>query len=89
MRISLEASVLNLEVSNNSIISNLTKDRDHALALVGVLKKEKLSLEVNHTKLVEKLETLDKDHKSLESNFAILSKSSGQPQGEAPKEKEV
>lgn len=56
---------------------------------MGVLKKEKLSLEVNHTKLLEKLETLDKDHKSLESKFAILSKSSGQPQGETSKEKEV
>ncbi|KAK1670520.1 hypothetical protein QYE76_058679 [Lolium multiflorum] len=67
LRISLEASVLNLEVSNNAIISKLTKDRDHALALVGVLKKEKLSLDVNHTKLLEKLETLKKDHKSLES----------------------
>jgi hypothetical protein len=39
LRISLEACVLNLEVSNNAIISQLTKDRDHALALVGVLKK--------------------------------------------------
>ncbi|KAK1670530.1 hypothetical protein QYE76_058689 [Lolium multiflorum] len=89
LRISLEASVLNLEVSNNAIISKLTKDRDHALALVGVLKKEKLSLDVNHTKLLEELETLKKDHKSLESKFAIVSKSSGQLKGEASKEKEV
>jgi hypothetical protein len=89
LRISLEASVLKLEVSNHSIISNLTKDRYHALALVVVLKKEKLSLEVNDTKLLEKLETLDKDHISLERKFAILSKSSGQPQGETSKEKEV
>ena len=44
---------------------------------------------MNHTKLLEKLETLNKDHKSLESKFAILSKSSGQPQGESSKEKEV
>jgi hypothetical protein len=79
LHISLQASVLNLEVSNNAIISQLTKDRDHALALVGVLKKEKLSLDVDH----------NKEYKSLESKFAILSKSSGQPQGEAPKEKEV
>jgi hypothetical protein len=86
---SLEASVINLEVSNNAILSQLTKDRDNALALVGVLKKEKLSLEVNHTKLHEKLETLDKDHKSLDIKFAILSKSSGQSQGETSKEKEV
>jgi hypothetical protein len=86
---SLEASVINLEVSSNAIISQLTKDRDNALALVGVLKKEKLSLDVDHTKLLEELETLTKDYKSLESKFAILSKSSGQPQGEAHKEKEV
>ena len=76
-------------MSNNAIISQLTKDRDHALALVGVHKKEKLSLDVDHTKLLEELETLTKDYKSLESKFATLSKSSGQPQGEAPKEKEV
>ncbi|KAK1686022.1 hypothetical protein QYE76_046870 [Lolium multiflorum] len=66
LRISLEASVLNLAVSNNVIISQLTKDRDHALALVGVLKKEKLSLGVDQTKLLEELETLTKDYKSFE-----------------------
>jgi hypothetical protein len=64
---------LKLEVSNHSIISNLTKDRYHALAFVVVLKKEKLSLEVNDTKLLEKLETLDKDHKSRVSLQFFLS----------------
>jgi hypothetical protein len=58
LRMSLETSVINLEVSNNAIISQLTKDRDNALALVGVLKKEKLSLDVDHTKLLKELETL-------------------------------
>jgi hypothetical protein len=52
LRMSLEASVINLEVSNNAILSQLTKDRDNALALVGVLKKEKLSLDDDHNKLL-------------------------------------
>jgi hypothetical protein len=45
LRMSLEASVITLEDSNDAIISQLTKDRDHALGLVGELKKEMLSLE--------------------------------------------
>jgi prolyl-tRNA synthetase len=36
LRATLEESVLNLEVSNNLNISNLTKERDHVVALVGV-----------------------------------------------------
>jgi cell fate regulator YaaT (PSP1 superfamily) len=76
LRVILEESVLNLEVSNNIIISKLTKERDHSLALVGLIKKEKLSLEVNHNKVLEDLAILDKAHKVLESEFANLSKSS-------------
>ena len=45
LRMSLEASVITLEDSNNAIISQLTKDRDHALGLMGELKKKMLSLE--------------------------------------------
>ncbi|KAK1607444.1 hypothetical protein QYE76_031117 [Lolium multiflorum] len=90
LRMSLEASVITLEDSNNAIIPQLTKDRDMlSCALVGELKKEKLSLDVDHVKLLEELETLSKDYKSLERKFAILSKSSDQPQEEARKEKEV
>ena len=89
MRITLEESVLILEESNNLNISKLTKERDHALALVGVLKKEKLSFEVGHAKALKDLATLDGARKALKSEFANISKSCGQPQMEASKEKEV
>jgi hypothetical protein len=45
LRMSLEASVIVLEDSNKAIISQLTKDRDRALGLMGDLKKKMLSLE--------------------------------------------
>jgi hypothetical protein len=89
LRMSLEASVITLEVSKNAIISQLTKDRDHALALVGELKKEKLFLDDDHDLLLEEVATLTKDFKSLESKFVLISESSDHPQEEAHKEKEV
>jgi hypothetical protein len=45
LRMSLEASVIVLEDKNEAIVSRLTKDRDHALELVGDLKKKMLLLE--------------------------------------------
>jgi hypothetical protein len=56
---------------------------------VGVLKKEKLSLEVVHSKLLDDFASLDKAHNALKMDYTNLSKSSDQPQGEASKEKEV
>ena len=69
--------LLILKSLNNSII----KDRDNAPTLVGVIKRDKLSLDDDHTKLLEELENLAKEYKSLESKFATLSKSSDHPQG--------
>jgi hypothetical protein len=89
LRLTLEESVLNLEESNNLNISKLTKERDHALALVSVLKKEKLALEGDHSKLLEDFESLDETHKALKKAFANLSSACGQPEGETSKEKEV
>ncbi|KAK1608540.1 hypothetical protein QYE76_032213 [Lolium multiflorum] len=88
LRMSLEASVITLEDSNNAIISQLTKDRDHALDLVSELKKKKLYLEYDHESLLEKVATLTKNFKSLESKFVLLSEMSDRPQEEACKEKE-
>ncbi|KAK1648368.1 hypothetical protein QYE76_066173 [Lolium multiflorum] len=88
LRMSLEASVITLEDSNNAIISQLTKDRDHALGLVGELKKKKLFLEDDHELFLEEVETLTKNFKSLESKFVLLSEMSDHPQEEACKEKE-
>ncbi|KAK1643686.1 hypothetical protein QYE76_061491 [Lolium multiflorum] len=45
LRMSLEASVIVLEDTNEAIVSRLTKDRYHALELIGELKKKMLSLE--------------------------------------------
>jgi hypothetical protein len=45
LRMSLEASVIVLEDTNEAIVSQLTKDRDHTLDLMGELKKKWLSLE--------------------------------------------
>ncbi|KAK1606922.1 hypothetical protein QYE76_030595 [Lolium multiflorum] len=87
LRMSLEASVITLEDSKNAIISQLTKDRDHALGLVGDLKKKKLLLEDDHELLLEEVATLTKDFKSLESKYALLSETCDHPQEEAHKEK--
>ncbi|KAK1664531.1 hypothetical protein QYE76_052690 [Lolium multiflorum] len=87
LRMSLEASVIVLEDSNNALISQLTKDRDHALGLVGELKKKKLLLEDDHKSLLEEVATLTKDFKSLESKYVTLSEMSDHPQEEACKEK--
>ncbi|KAK1628228.1 hypothetical protein QYE76_002543 [Lolium multiflorum] len=86
LRMSLEASVIVLEDSNNALISELTKDRDHAIGLVGELKKKKLLLEDDHKSLLEEVATLTKDFKSLESKYVLLSKTCDHPQEEAPKE---
>ncbi|KAK1619426.1 hypothetical protein QYE76_024943 [Lolium multiflorum] len=88
LRMSLEASVITLEDSNNAIIFQLTKDRDHALGLVDELKKKKLFLEDDHELLLEEVATLTKDFKSLESKFVLLSEMCDHPQEEARKEKE-
>ncbi|KAK1605612.1 hypothetical protein QYE76_029285 [Lolium multiflorum] len=88
LHMSLEASVITLEDSNNAIISQLTKDRDHALGLVAELKKKMLFLEDDHELLLEEVATLTKDFKSLESKFVLLSEICDHTQEEARKEKE-
>jgi hypothetical protein len=44
LRITLEESVANLEVSHNLNISKLNKECDHALSMVKVLKRRRLNL---------------------------------------------
>jgi hypothetical protein len=75
LRVTLEESISSLEVSHNVNVSKLTKERDHALAMSNMLKKEKVEFGVGHAKLIKDLETLDKAHKALESDFSNLSKS--------------
>ncbi|KAK1618540.1 hypothetical protein QYE76_024057 [Lolium multiflorum] len=88
MRMSLEASAIILEDSNNSLISQLIKDREYALGWVDELKMKKCYLEESHEWLLEDVATLTKDFKSLESKFELLSEMRRHPQEEVYKKKE-
>ncbi|KAK1602643.1 hypothetical protein QYE76_027282 [Lolium multiflorum] len=88
MRMSLEASAIVLEDSNNSFISQLTKDRDHALGWVDELKMKKRYLEESYEWLLEEVANLTKNFKSLESKFVLLSEMKWHPQEEEHKKKE-
>jgi hypothetical protein len=79
-RATLEEKLDSIEESNNEVISELTKERDHARAKVKVLKKEKTKFGVGHDKLVKDLDDLDKAHKALKSERSILTKSHEQLQ---------
>ena len=68
--------------SHNLSIVKLLKERDHALALVKMLKSEKADLDVGHARLLEDLENLDKAHKALKKEVSSSSKSLDQPQGQ-------
>jgi hypothetical protein len=61
-------------------VSKLVKERDHALALSNLLKKEKVEFGVGHGRLTEELDELNKAHKALESEFSKLTKSHEQLQ---------
>lgn len=74
LRVSLEEKLLGLEESHNLILSKLTKERDHALAMVKLLKKEKVEFDVGHNDLREKFEKLEEAHKALEGKFSHLTK---------------
>ncbi|KAK1692450.1 hypothetical protein QYE76_009147 [Lolium multiflorum] len=88
MRMSLEASAIVLEDSNNSLISQLIKDRDYALGWVDELKTKKRYLEESHEWLLEDVATLTKNFKSLECKFELLSDMGRHPQEEVYKKKE-
>jgi len=74
-RVALMESASSREESLNLTFSSLTKERDHALAQVKLLKIEKVDFGVVHSKLSEDHENLDKAHKALESKLSILTKS--------------
>jgi hypothetical protein len=59
LRASLEEKLLGLEESHNLNLSKLTKEHDHALAMVKLLKKEKVEFDVGHNDLHEKFEKLE------------------------------
>jgi chromosome segregation ATPase len=74
LRASLEEKLLGLEESHNLNLSKLTKERDHALAMVKLLKKEKVEFDVGHNDFREKFEKLEEAYKVLESKFSSLTK---------------
>ncbi|KAK1662375.1 hypothetical protein QYE76_050534 [Lolium multiflorum] len=76
---SLEERLENLEEPQDEI-NKLTKARDHARAKTKLLKKEMAQFGVDHEKLVKDLDELDKAHKALKSEYALLSKSNEQLQ---------
>ncbi|KAK1681913.1 hypothetical protein QYE76_042761 [Lolium multiflorum] len=76
---SLEERLENLEEPQDEI-NKLTKARDHARAKTKLLKKEMTQFGVDHEKLVKDLDELDKAHKALKSEYALLSKSNEQLQ---------
>jgi hypothetical protein len=52
-------------------LSKLTKECDHALAMVKLLKKDKFEFDVGHNDFCEKLEEA---YKALEGKFSSLTK---------------
>jgi hypothetical protein len=74
LRVSLEEKLFGLEESHNLNLSKLTKEYDHALAMVKLLKKEKVEFDVGHNDVCEKFEKLEEAYKVLESKFSSLTK---------------
>ena len=64
-QVSLEKKLESFEELNNEITAKLTKERDHAIAMVNVLKKEKIEFGVVHAKLLESHDQLQIDRKSV------------------------
>ena len=85
-RVTLEDKYIAHEESFNLNISKLFKERDHALALTNVLKKEKLEFGVGHDRLNEGFEKLKKEHEALLRKFSTLSKSHEQLQTQLTKD---
>ncbi|XBI50024.1 hypothetical protein VPH35_113499 [Triticum aestivum] len=71
---------LALEESHNDGHAKLKKDLDHALAVSRVLASEKAKLGVDHVRLTEEFDVLDKAHKVLKGAHATLKESHAQLQ---------
>ena len=71
MRITLEESVAKLVDDHNAFITQLVKERDHAIASLNVLKNEKVEFGVGHECLKD-FEKLKEEHHALESKFSSI-----------------
>ena len=76
-----------LEESHNDGHAKLKKDLDHALVVSHVLTSEKAKLGVDHARLKEEFDLLDKAHKVLKGSHASLKESHAQLQVKLTKEK--
>ena len=76
-----------LEESHNDDHAKLKKDLDHALVVSRVLASEKAKLGVDHVRLTEEFDVLDKAHKVLKGAHATLKESHAQLQVKLTKEK--
>src|SRR3954470_23839103 len=72
MRINLEENVSKLVYDHNNTLCSIIKEHDHALALVKVLKKEKVEFVGGHDRTQKDLEKLKEEHKALDSKFSNL-----------------
>src|SRR5215216_4057771 len=80
---------LALEESYNDDHARLKKDLDNALVLSRVLNSEKAKLGVDHARLKEEFDILDKAHKALKSAHASLKESHDQLQVNLTKDKAI
>lgn len=78
--------IVALEESQNLDLAKLKKDHDHAQVLAKVLKSQNDELEVDHARLKEEFEILDKAHKALKGAHATLKESHDQLQVKLTKE---
>ena len=78
---------LDLEQSHNDDYAKLKKDLEHALVVSRVLASEKAKLGVDHVRLTEEFDVLDKAHKVLKGAPASLKESHDQLQVNLTKEK--
>src|SRR5215216_3519255 len=76
-----------LEESHNNDHAKIKKDLDHALVVSRVLNSDKAKLGVDHARLKEEFDILDKAHKALKGAHAILKESHDQFQVKLTKEK--
>ena len=84
LRVSFEKRVSSYDEDHNLAISTLTKERDHALAMVKVLKKEKIEFVAAHAKLQEshdqlQIQLTNKQSKSSLVQIVDLPSSSNPP----------
>ena len=78
--LSLEKKIESHELSQNEVVSKLTKEHDHSRAKYKLAKKKRVEFGVGYDKLTEELEKLTAAHKALDGEHSTLTKSHEQLQ---------